>query len=73
MATQVNTEVSDLFFNTDHEAAALLDDRGNFAGFNDEVLLEEAASFIASLERLGVAPLRVPTKENLVADFHKRV
>jgi hypothetical protein len=70
---QVHTDISDLFFNTDHADAAIFDDKGNFSGYDDTVLEESADSFIDALHRLGVEPALKLTSHELVADFLGRV
>jgi hypothetical protein len=61
----VNTNISDLFFNTDH---TYVED----AAPGDEFyhLEEEARDFLNSLEALG---LQVPTVADLIKDFHNRL
>jgi len=66
----VNVFVSDLFFNRD-VSEAKEHDGGQFTGYNDELMLEEARSVLFCLERLGVDPL--PSARELVDDFYNRV
>lgn len=66
----VNTDISDLFFNTDHAAAQQKDARGNHIGYDPEVLAQDATDLLASLARLGVADL--PESDALMQDFFAR-
>jgi hypothetical protein len=66
----VNADISDLFFNTDVSHAVVNDKDGQFVDWNHDALREEAETFLASLDRLGVA---VPTADELIQDFHNRV
>lgn len=67
---KINGNISDLFFNTDLEDTKKKDAHGNFNGFDEEKLNEEASSFLASLQWLGV---EVPSCEDLIADFYARL
>lgn len=58
----VDTNISDLFFNTDH--ATTVDNKGTFENYSN--LEDEGKMFLACLKRLGVA---VPTLPQLIADF----
>lgn len=66
---KINGNISDLFFNTDLNAAAQHDLRGEFTGYDHEALRAEAAMFLGCLERLGIA---VPPIDDLTADFYER-
>lgn len=67
-----SADISDLFFNLDHEHNKRVDgNNGQFDGFNEDKLLEETKWFLDSLRRLGVGCL--PTNKELVEDFLKRV
>lgn len=66
----VDTNISDLFFNTDHDDAVLTES-GNFVGYDDAKLLDSADMTLQCLGRLGVQDL--PTPRELVQDFHGRV
>ena len=67
---RVDANISDLFFNTDISDARQTDSKGHFTGFDGEALLGLAEDTLGCLSRLGVA---VPTPQELVADFHKRI
>jgi hypothetical protein len=66
---RINGDISDLFFNTDHNSAEY-DSNKRFVGYNHDKLREAAELFLLSLERLGVA---VPTVDELTADFYGRI
>ena len=70
MAHAVDGNISDLFFNTDLSSAAKSDDKGQFVGWDEAAMRQEAETFLGCLARLSVA---VPTIDDLLADFHKRV
>lgn len=70
MSRRVDTNISDLFFNTDLSATKMLDPKGNFTGYNEEKLREEAQMFLSALDRLGVA---TPSVEDLIADYYGRL
>lgn len=65
-----NTDISDLFFNTDLSVAELRDANQQFTGYDNAKLEEEARLFLACLDRLGVT---IPTVEELLADFRLRL
>jgi hypothetical protein len=67
----VNTDISDLFFNTDHESATKREHDGKFLAYDCDVLLSDAREFLANMERLDVPDL--PTADQLVDDFLRRV
>ena len=64
----VNTDISDLFFNRALGHCEIIE-KGQFAGYDDDKLADEAQGFLGSLERLGVD---VPEPGELIADFHAR-
>lgn len=66
----INQNISDLFFNTDLSGAAKEDAQGKFDGYDEVKLLDEAMMFLGSLSRLGVD---IPTSEDLIDDFYKRL
>lgn len=67
----VDTNISDLFFNTElDDVTRQYDAKGQFVGYNDEKMLEAAQDFLASLYRLGVP---VPAPRALVDDFYGRL
>lgn len=66
----INGNISDLFFNTDVSGAAEHDASGQFTGYDDAKLREEARLFLNCLIRLDV---EVPTADDLIADFYARV
>lgn len=69
----VHTDISDLFFNTDHENATLYEANGNrreFAGYDEGVLRDEAQMMLNSLHTLGVPDL--PSAEDVAADYLAR-
>lgn len=67
---RVDQNISDLFFNTDISDAVLKDEKGQFAGYDQWALKNEADVFLACLDRLGVA---APTSDELLADFYARI
>lgn len=68
--SRVNGNISDLFFNTDHDGATIME-QGKFAGFDDSKLRDDAEMFLGCLDRLGLTDL--PSAPELVQDFHGRV
>lgn len=66
----VNTDISDLFFNTDLSVAELRDEKQQFTGYDNAKLEEEARLLLACLDRLGVT---IPTVEEFLADFRLRL
>lgn len=66
----IDTNISDLFFNTDISRAKIYDHKGHFMGYKEDVLKEEATDFLNTLDRLGV---NVPTPDQLVQDFYNRI
>jgi hypothetical protein len=70
---QVNTDISDIFFNMDHEEAALFDASGNFASYSEEVLTYEADDLLEALRRLGSQAAYHENPGDLVVDFLGRV
>lgn len=69
MTTRVNGDISDLFFNTEHNAAEYNGQR-QFTGYNEPKLREAAEMTLGSLARLGVD---VPSVDELIADFYGRI
>lgn len=67
---RIDGNISDLFFNTDLGAARINNGDGQFVGFDDAVLREEATQFLACLDRLGVP---IPAVNDLIDDFHRRL
>lgn len=68
--SKVDTNISDLFFNTDCDDAKVMD-KGQFVRFDETKLLESADMTLGCLKRLGVQDL--PTPAELVTDFLVRV
>lgn len=68
---RVDPNISDLFFNTDVDAARRYDKKGHFDCFDHGTMMIEAGHVLGCLERLGVPNL--PTADDLVADFLARV
>jgi hypothetical protein len=66
----MNAQISDLFFNLDHSANKIVDEKGKFASFDNAKLQTEAEWFLCALSDLGVF---TPKTEELVEDFLKRV
>lgn len=64
----VDDDVSDLFFNTDHDNAKVMS-MGRFVEWNESALRDNARMFIQSLWRLGV---NVPSEGALLGDFYRR-
>jgi hypothetical protein len=70
----MNAHVSDLFFNLDHDSAkqyVFQQGRRMFAGFDRDILLENANWFVEALGNLGVNDL--PSPNRLVDDFLNRI
>lgn len=67
----INTNISDLFFNRDLDACREYARDGEFDGFNDEKLREEAVTFLGNLRALGVKEL--PTVDDLITDLYARI
>jgi len=65
----IDTNISDLFFNTDVSDAAM-HENGEFVGYDERKLEDEAKMFLASLARLNVA---VPSAEDLILDYYARI
>lgn len=66
---RVDANISDLFFNTQHDAATH-DRNDQFAGYDEEKLESAASDVLGSLRRLGVP---VPSVDDLIADFYGRL
>lgn len=66
----VEGNISDLFFNTEHHFKPETDARGKTVGGEHDELEQEAKDFLDCLDRLCVP---VPTVDELVADFKKRL
>lgn len=69
-AVHIDGHASDLFFNLDFDDAVEHDQRGQFAGFDDERMREKADWFVGSLQRLGGPTIAT---DDLLADFYSRV
>lgn len=67
----VNQNISDLFFNRDFSGCKEVDSKGQFAGFNEEKMREEAKTFLDALNNLSVVD--IPSDDELLADFYGRV
>ncbi|NJM13178.1 MAG: hypothetical protein HC889_16095 [Synechococcaceae cyanobacterium SM1_2_3] len=65
----IDANVSDLFFNLDHDDCKLHGSKGEFIGWNAHALYDQATWFCDTLGRLGV---KVDPGE-LIQDFHGRV
>lgn len=68
--TMVDPNISDLFFNTELDNCKLKDAKGNFEGWDESKLKQEAQDFLSCLDRLGVI---TPSIEDLIGDFYDRV
>ena len=68
--SDVPAALSDLFFNHENENARILDDKGEFLGFDEEQLKRNATDVLIWLKDLGVVGL--PEPEALAADFLSR-
>lgn len=68
----VDTNISDLFFNRDLSHVKKYD-RGEFVGYDDELLMVEAKDFLASIQRLSPRTAPIPTPEALIQDFFGRL
>jgi hypothetical protein len=66
----INSHLSDLFFNLDFEHCITSDAHGHFIEFNERALKITADWFLQSLQALGV---RVPSSEELLDEFNRRV
>jgi hypothetical protein len=66
----IDGNISDLFFNTEHDEAAVFDQSGQFKGYDDALLHDLAVGFLTSLVALGVT---VPSASELVDDFQRRL
>jgi hypothetical protein len=67
----IDGNISDLFFNYDtDDDATICDGSGNFMSYDVTKLTMRAKTFLCYLECLGV---KVPTVEDLIADFLERV
>lgn len=69
MSIRIDTNISDLFFNTDLSDTRVMEN-GQFARYDEGKMRTEAELFLGCLERLGVP---VPSPEDLVADYYARV
>lgn len=68
---RIDTNISDLFFNTDLQDAETRDPSdGRFAGYDVAKLREQAEVFLDCLTRLGID---APTCDDLIADFNARL
>lgn len=70
----IDGNISDLFFNTDNSGAVIINvgPAGSrcYGGYEEEKLRDNAKMFIACLQRLGC---QVPTVDELIADFYRRI
>lgn len=67
----VDGNISDLFFNLDHDHAKKHDNHGNFVEFDADSLNTSAIWFLKTLRTLGVSD--IPSPQELVNDFYDRV
>lgn len=66
----IDGNISDLFFNTEMSVTELHDAKGDFAGYDEAKLRDEAALFLGCLDRLGVS---TPSVDDLLSDFYGRI
>lgn len=73
----VNTHISDLFFNSDLEDCKEYAYNGIgqkfFTGYDEEKLSQEAEFFLRHIDAIVHGSISVPTVEALIADFFNRV
>lgn len=70
IATDINPDISDLFFNLDHDDAKIMED-GKFVGWDDDKMRERATWFVGCIERF--AYVYAPSVEQVLEDFYGRV
>lgn len=69
----IDGDISDLFFNLDHDDAIIDDDtQGGPTGFDEAKLKASAVELLARLRRLG-CDVSLPLPDALVADFLRRL
>lgn len=69
----INIFISDLFFNLDLDHARRFDKKGQFDCFDNNILRQEADWLLETLSKLGVPPQFIPTRDELVTNFLRRV
>lgn len=67
---KIDGHTSDLFFNLDHSAAVVKDGKGQFDGWNEEKMTDQAIWFCEAISAIG-GPIYLPP--DIIADFHARV
>jgi hypothetical protein len=68
----VNIYISDLFFNHDVSECRVLED-GEFVEFDRKKLVEEAKTFLNCIDNIAHDGVDIPTPNQLVDDFLKRI
>lgn len=66
-----STAVSDLFFNTDLDHCVMRNHKGEFDGYDEDKLREEADSFANCIVSLN--PGMMFTADELIADLYARI
>lgn len=67
----INTEISDLFFNTDMSQAVIYDKNRRFERYNTEKLLDIASDFLSNIS--SITNIELPNNQELVNDFFARL
>jgi hypothetical protein len=62
--------ISDLWFNTDHSASVIKDQKGRFDGWDFEKMKEDADSFRLCMSGLGII---TPRSDKLIEDLLARL
>jgi hypothetical protein len=66
----VHADISDLFFNLDHDDAKVMVD-GKFDHYDGTKMLEQATWFVGCIER--IAYVYAPSTDQLLMDFYGRL
>lgn len=68
----VDIRISDLWFNHDHSSYTLHDKDGQFEGYDEAKMKEEADIFLDNIRKIADTCISTPSTDELIADFHKR-
>jgi len=68
----VDADISDLFFNRDFSTIVEKNDDGDFGGYDEQKLAEDADMFLSNIRGL-VGDENTPSRESLINDFYGRL